>query len=777
MFTLTAILLLCALALASIDLHKLQPLWLPLEDGEEEKPDTHAAFRGTFELGEPAEVEFRLLGASWFTGWLDGKLFAEGPLRFTRAYPEWDVARVALPAGTHVIAVQAQYYGADTGLMMKLPPFVACDAQANGESVDISWKCKRLTAYASQVRRTSPIFGWAEFCDTRELPSGWVLPVFDDTEWEPAQACDPGIGEPAPPQIAPVRCFTMSLTAVAEGPFSEEFGYENCDPPVRFFLRDLKPQLHPSQGVWRRYDLGRTRLGRPRLELDLPEGAVVEFGYSEILRNGRVGPWMTLAGFTCYMDRYTARGGVQEFMPMAPKGQRYLEVHVHADPRKVKFLCEEFLERGYHDSPAGSLQTDDKLLNDVWVAGMDTYRACAEDAILDCPTRERGQWIGDMVGAGMEIASVGYSDLRLVKRALVQATQCAREDGMVAGLCPQKPGYLSTYAAQWTGAVLHYWQLTGDRSLLEDLYPAAERNIAAFEACLTDGGVTDCDSWAFVDWGYVRNEGPVDMALNLHILEAVQSLETWSRAIGKADRADHYCSLADRLAAIIRKWLEGAIATGWEAVGFQRASLGIRLGILSGTEVPTALAYMKRHMLDCFPNNPTAPRPADPGMTSTRLITPYFAHYSLPPLIEHGEMDFVLEQFRVCWGYALSLGIKTSLEVFDTRWSQCHQWAACPTWQLSRYVLGLQPRFDLGDGHFDFKLIPGSLGMASGMIPLPEGRGVVQVSWQRNGDGIAYSIEAPCIVTLHVGDRAVHVDRAATWRLVASGNRWESERV
>ena len=362
---------------------------------------------------------------------------------------------------------------------------------------------------------------------------------------------------------------------------------------------------------------------------------------------------------------------------------------------------------------------------------MDTYRACTEDAILDCPTRERGQWIGDLVGAGMEIASTGYSDLRLVKRALVQATQCARADGMVAGLCPQQPGYLSTYAAQWVGAVLQYRRLTGDRSLLEDLFPAAERNVASFEAFMSDDGIGDCDAWAFVDWGYVRNEGPADMALNLHINEAVRSMEAWSRELGKADREAHYACLAGRIEGIVRRWFDVTIPGGWEAVGFQRAALGIRLGILRPFEVRAALDFMKRQMLRCFPNDPTAPRQSDPGMANTRLITPYFAHYSLPPLIENGEMDFVLDQFRTCWGYALSLGITTSLEVFDTRWSQCHQWAACPTWQLSRYVLGLHPRFDLGENHFDFKLIPGSLGRASGTIPLPGDAGLVRASWHK----------------------------------------------
>jgi hypothetical protein len=103
------------------------------------------------------------------------------------------------------------------------------------------------------------------------------------------------------------------------------------------------------------------------------------------------------------------------------------------------------------------------------------------------------------------------------------------------------------------------------------------------------------------------------------------------------------------------------------------------------------------------------PRNDDPGKFNARLITPYFAHYVMPLFIERGRMDFVLEQFRRCWGgFLLANGRTTWLEVFDTRWSHCHQWSGCPIWQLSRYLLGLHPRFDLGAAHYDFLCQPGS---------------------------------------------------------------------
>ena len=133
-------------------------------------------------------------------------------------------------------------------------------------------------------------------------------------------------------------------------------------------------------------------------------------------------------------------------------------------------------------------------------------------------------WAGDVASVALETAGVGYSDLRLFRRALVMFARSAREDGLVAGLCPGTNQYISTFAAQWQSACLRYYQLTGDKDLLVDLFPAAERNIAAFEGHLTPQGVTDEVGWGFVDWGYVRNPGEADIAVNMHFLAAVRDM-------------------------------------------------------------------------------------------------------------------------------------------------------------------------------------------------------------------------------------------------------------
>jgi len=714
--------------------------------------DSHVAFRGGFSIASAEDVELRFLGATWFVVWVDGEYRSEGPARFVREYPEFQTLRLRLEAGRHVIAAQVHYEGLATRMLEDIPPFWMCAISSPAGSVPVQWRARSLGGYRARVRRVNAQLGWIEWSDTRKAPPLWRQPDFDDKGWATPTAAHPGLGTLEPLRIGEVQAIVHPLQATAAGELVEYFGYELDDPPARLFLRHLEPGDLPAQGVWRRYDLGRVRLGRPRLLLDLPEGAVVEIAYSEALENGRVNPWINLsAGSSCNLDHFIARGGEQEFFPLAPKGGRFLEVHVIAPPAAVRFNREEYVERTYHGTPEGSLETGDALLDRIWMTGIETYRACSEDAVIDNPTRERGQWAGDVASVGIEIASCGYSDLRLFERGLIQCARCARDDGMVAGLCPGGRAYLSTYAAQWVSACLRYWEMTGDISLLEQLLPAAERNMAAFVRRLTPDGVADAIGWGFVDWGYVRNASPSDIGVNLHFLAALRDMERWCGALARPDRRAYYSGLAVCQQTLLSKWFEQVLISPdpWQTIGLHRAVLALRLGLFSSRREDQAVASIKRHILSCFPLDPAGPRLSDPAAATPRLFTPYFAHYALPELIRRGEMDFVLDVYRKAWGWALGDGRTTWLEVFDTRWSHCHQWSGGPTWQMSRYLLGLHPTFHRGRLHYSLLLRPGSLAAVKGRLPVPGESGVIHVEWRREGSDIHYRLETPLPLVLH----------------------------
>lgn len=702
------------------------------------EPDSYSLFRGTFLLAENRCIELRVTGASWYQAWLDGKPLLEGPHRYALDFPEYQRQCVELPAGRHVLAFHVHHIGIETRMLKETPPFMWCRVSAESTEVPVEWKALALASQTATARRINPQLGWIEWRDTRKEPAGWEQPGFDDVAWGVPHFEASSLAEPVEAKLGPVKTFEIPLKPVAEGPLATTFGYRLDEPAFIFHSRDRICDELPPRGVWRRYDLGRVRLGRPSITLDVPPGTEIQMACSESLTDGRVSPYITLSGgASCTLDHFIARGGIQVFGPLTPKGGRFLEVHVLHPDGPIRFVDELYLERGYHAPTQAAFACGDELLEQIWQVGVETYRSCTEDALIDNPTRERGQWVGDVASVGMAISSVAFHDLRLCRRALVQAAQCPREDGLVAGMSPGGCVYLPTYAFQWPVAAMSYFQKTGDRSLLEELWPAAEANIKAICVFLRPEGLHNVAGWNFVDWGYVPEEGPVDTACNLHFLWALRSMSAWAKQVGRDSEA--YDALECRMSGILRNRISTRRADGgWDAVGYHCVALAMTLGLIENEA--EGLNFLRRHIESCFPNHPAAPRNSDPAVVERRLITPYFAHYVLPLFIERGQMDFALEQYRTCWGWMLQGGRTTWVEVFDTRWSHSHQWAGCPTWQLSAYGLGLHPRRDLGADMFELCLRPGSLPAARGRVPHPSG-GWVRVEWKRAGNSIRYVIE------------------------------------
>src|SRR5947207_2108051 len=171
-----------------------EPAWLG--DAETRAPDSRVAFRGAFTLLRSCSVEFRVLGASWFTAWIDGEFLTEGPARFPSSHPEYELISRTLSAGKHVVAALVHHHGVETRMLRgDIPPFFWCHALADGNVVEIEWKAAPLRAYKASGVRLSPQFAWIDWLDTRELPSNWQNPQFDDSPWARPIAQELHLGE------------------------------------------------------------------------------------------------------------------------------------------------------------------------------------------------------------------------------------------------------------------------------------------------------------------------------------------------------------------------------------------------------------------------------------------------------------------------------------------------------------------------------------------------------------------------------------------------------
>ena len=96
-----------------------------------------------------------------------------------------------------------------------------------------------------------------------------------------------------------------------------------------------------------------------------------------------------------YREIWTLDGGICELEPYDYKGFRYAEIRFGSG---VKILEIRFLIRHYPmEDSLCTLRTTEEKLAGIFSMCRNTVKYGTQEAYLDCPTREKGQSLGDAV--------------------------------------------------------------------------------------------------------------------------------------------------------------------------------------------------------------------------------------------------------------------------------------------------------------------------------------------------------------------------------------------
>ena len=701
--------------------------------GDNAQLDSRALFQGRLTSPQYTPARFCVAASGPYQAWVDGEPVQYGPARYPADRPEFTETTVNLDAGDHSVVVVAHHEGR-TERMETEHAFVWVALRVDGGVLPVSWRCRPLRGYRSRVGRINPNLGWMEWCDTRE--DSWPEAAGEGAEW--SSVSEVALQQtPVQADYVPAVTESVPFQPVADGTFAERFAIASDYPAVWAMMRDLAPAELPADGIWGRFRLDRIRLGRPWALVSGPPGATVELLYAEHAETGRVEPVIAWSnGPSNPLDHYVLRGGVQRIGPLGARGLGWMEVHVTAASGPAKILDAGIDVAEYYGPPVGAIESGDVTIDAVWSTGVATLRSCTEDAVTDCPTRERGQWLGDLAVAA-EVAAVAYGDLGPIRRGLVQLARCADARGLVAAQGPGLRYYHATYAMDWAVDCVRMVELDHDMALLRELDDAARRNGEALWAGWRDGVDPDWPS-PYIEWGLDSGSPDGRACAALLYVRHLRAMERWWAVVGDSAGAARETERLSRVLDFVKPRLpaDGRDASpGWG--GFHSTALALVNGLLDEASATAGVEDMKQHIRSSFPNRADASRVFG-FVVEPPFITPYFLHHALVPLWERGETDFILDQFRTCWGWMLDRGATTWYEVFDTRWSRCHQWSSAPTWQLSRYLLGLWPRGDLGTDRFDLRLRPGSLPRARGILPDRGSPGPIAISWTQGGGCIEY---------------------------------------
>lgn len=545
-------------------------------------------------------------------------------------------------------------------------------------------------------------------------------------------------------------------------------------------------------------DFGRETIGYVEMDVDAPEGAIIDGNFFEGIDDGGIFWTRNLRN----SFRYICREGRQVFTSHERRGFRYGSFTFRnlARPLKIRHITHRMAT--YPVEARGRFHSSDETLNKIWEVGAYTVRLCMLDTYVDCPAYEQVYWVGDARNSALVngIAFGAYDltdrcvrltgqslspELKMVIPPHIQAMRThIATSHVVSGWFDEIP----MWTFLWIWMAWEQYMNSGDREALTVYYADVKECLSRCETFLTERDLFDIpDVWNLVDWAAQDLERDGEVVSNTALMaQASDYAARMADALGHGDDCVHHQTVAQRLRDAVNRcgWSDeyqayvdtvrdqtayeryqkqcgerGITAISFEAFQHkQRISEPTNTLVLLCNAVPDERrdAVMKL-VLNAkagkfVGSSPWHAREGKPDEI-VPVGSPWFLFFTLETLFQEGMATDALTILREQWNRMLEKGATTFWETFpghigSGHWSRslCHGWSAAPAYFLSTQVLGVKPA-EPGYRRIRIAPQPFNLRWAEGIVPTP--RGSVTVSWRLDESGqmdLQYDAPEGCAV-------------------------------
>ncbi|MBN2557660.1 MAG: hypothetical protein JXB33_02770 [Clostridia bacterium] len=414
---------------------------------------------------------------------------------------------------------------------------------------------------------------------------------------------------------------------------------------------------------------------------------------------------------------YMTCGGPQEFeFP----GWLFGESVIYEFPPELSVMKLMYRETGYDCGFEGDFKCGDPLLNRLAEKAARTLYTCMRDNFMDCPDRERGQWIGDVSSQVPQAFYIlGRSSDMLAKKAIRDFIMWKSGDilrGNVPGAhCAELPSQ-SLNAVGMEGMIMSYYMHSGDMGVIEMSYDAVRAYLLMWEID-ADGAVVNREgSWDWYDHG--KN---IDKPVILHAwyYSAVMAARSMAGILGRVNDMEFFLALEKRLKESFRKlyWTGSCCSSG--SICDDRAN---------GMALLTGLAREDEHerILSVLRN--------------VRNATPYMEGYIVEGMFRAGYGREAISRIRDRYGPLVMNRDSTLWEDFEILGTRNHAWSGGAAAALYRYVAGI---FPLEPGYRRIGVKPDPCGLEYARATVPSARGPVSVSFEAGKGSFDANVSIP----------------------------------
>ena len=201
-----------------------------------------------------------------------------------------------------------------------------------------------------------------------------------------------------------------------------------------------------------------------------------------------------------FEEKHILSGKADKLVQYDYKGFRYAQIILPdgcvLDKDSIKIIVRH---NPYNEK--ADLETSNEKLAKIFRLCADTIKYGVQELCIDCPTREKGQYLGDAGFIGMSYASLCHDTSVLEKVLFDHAHSSFICDGLMACSCCALNQEIADYSLMFPYFVHWCYQKNKNEEFLKEIYPYVENLIKYFGKFLVDGVILNVnEKWNIVDW-------------------------------------------------------------------------------------------------------------------------------------------------------------------------------------------------------------------------------------------------------------------------------------
>ena len=619
----------------------------------EKYADKHVLFRKKFNAsGDLFKAVLKITADDYFKLYINGEFVTQGPPpSYPQAYyyMELPVGRF-LRSGENVIAVHTLYQGLINRVWVSGDNRESLWAElvVNGEVIlatDESWKCKISSAYEPMA-----IVGYdtqyMELFDSCSEDVGFEKENFDDSKWQNAKIKKHNDYNLIKSPIQPLEIYEVEPKTIrkTENGYFYDFGQEAIGYLVVTAKGKKSDEIIIRQGE------------------ELNDDGSVRF---DLRSNCR------------YEEKWILSGGEDTLDQFDYKGFRFAELIV---TETAEIISVKFRIRHYPFKQKAVYKSINADFNNIIKLCVNTIKYGTQEIIPDCPTREKGSYLGDFCISGRAQALL-TGDTTFLKKTILDFCRTSFIcKGLMSVATSSFMQEIADYGLIFPSLVLWTYKFDGDIGFLKSVEPTLKGMCEYFASFDRGDGLIEklYGQWNLVDWPANLRDGydfPLTKPISDGVHNALNAL--WIGFLKAMNEIEAICGN------------EKVAETDEVIMSFYKAFYNDETGLFCDSESKTHSAVHSNIfplLFGIYGKDEELKKRLVKMIYDKKLnsMGVYMAYFALAALVENGERDKAIELTldKNAWLNMIKEGATTTFEAWgkEQKWntSLFHPWAVAP---------------------------------------------------------------------------------------------------